>query len=463
MGSVRRSIMVVGRCALVGANIRQQFVRYEDCFELKKTERGSLNLLVNTSLKYPFLAANRSKHRFKFACSNKVKIILSQTNCQTMNKFWSMLIAGAVGGLVTVGASKMLDNSSKVSAFVPAPSSKQVNFGDTPAPFDFTKAADRSMPAVVHIKASESKETAAQRQRQEYNPFRYFFGDSYEDYAQPRSGTGSGVIYTSDGYIVTNNHVVDFADEFIVTLHDNREFKARIVGTDPNSDMAVIKIDANNLPAIEIGNSDDVKVGEWALAVGNPFDLTSTVTAGIISAKGRDIKIIKGGRAIESFIQTDAAVNPGNSGGALVDVNGKLIGINSAIATPTGTFAGYSFAIPVNLVKRICDDLITYGEYKRPYLGADIATMDTEVADALQIDFTPGVALVKLDPQGSAAVAGLREKDIITKINGKIVTGTPELREYIGRSKVGETITVVYNRSGEEKEASVRLKKRSDN
>jgi S1-C subfamily serine protease len=227
--------------------------------------------------------------------------------------------------------------------------------------------------------------------------------------------------------------------------------------------MAVIKIDANNLPAIEIGNSDDVKVGEWALAVGNPFDLTSTVTAGIISAKGRDIKIIKGGRSIESFIQTDAAVNPGNSGGALVDVNGKLIGINSAIATPTGTFAGYSFAIPVNLVKRICDDLIAFGEYKRPYLGADIATMDTEVADALKIDFTPGVALVKLDPQGSAADAGLMAKDVITKINGKTVTGSPELREYIGRSKVGETVTVVYNRDGKEKEITVRLKKRTDN
>jgi S1-C subfamily serine protease len=380
-----------------------------------------------------------------------------------MNKFWSMLIAGAVGGLVTVGASKMLDNSSSVPVFVPTPAAKQVNFGDSPAPFDFTKAADRSMSSVVHIKASESKASAIQRQRQEYNPFRYFFGDATDEYAQPLSGTGSGVIYSSDGYIITNNHVVDFADEFIVTLHDNREYKARIVGTDPNSDMAVIKIDANNLPAIEIGNSDDVKVGEWALAVGNPFDLTSTVTAGIISAKGRDIKIIKGGRSIESFIQTDAAVNPGNSGGALVDVNGKLIGINSAIATPTGTFAGYSFAIPVNLVKRICDDLIAFGEYKRPYLGADIATMDTEVADALKIDFTPGVALVKLDPQGSAADAGLMAKDVITKINGKTVTGSPELREYIGRSKVGETVTVVYNRDGKEKEITVRLKKRTDN
>jgi S1-C subfamily serine protease len=179
-----------------------------------------------------------------------------------------------------------------------------------------------------------------------------------------------------------------------------------------------------------------------------------------VSAKGRDIKIIKGGRAIESFIQTDAAVNPGNSGGALVDASGRLIGINSAIATPTGTFAGYSFAIPINLAKRIADDLIAYGEYRRPYLGADIAMMDTEVAQELEIDFTPGVVLVTLDPKGSAADAGLKEKDIITRINGKTVTGTPELREYIGRSKVGESIQVTFVRKGQTKELSVRLKKR---
>ncbi|MBU6341439.1 MAG: trypsin-like peptidase domain-containing protein [Bacteroidetes bacterium] len=380
-----------------------------------------------------------------------------------MNKFWSTLLAGAMGGLITVSTLKVFEKSTPNPAFVPDAPAKQVSFAGAPVPFDFTKAADRSMPAVVHIKASESREAAIQRQRQEYNPFRYFFGDIYDGYAQPRTGTGSGVIYSTDGYIITNNHVVEFADEFIVTLHDNREFKARVVGTDANTDMAVIKIDANNLPAIEIGNSDDVKVGEWALAVGNPFDLTSTVTAGIISAKGRDIKIIKGGKSIESFIQTDAAVNPGNSGGALVDVNGKLIGINSAIATPTGTFAGYSFAIPVNLVKRICDDLIAYGEYKRPYLGADIATMDTEVAEALEVPFSSGVAVVKLDPQGSAAAAGVKEKDIITKINGKNVTGTPELREYIGRSKVGETINITLLRNNQEKEISVRLKKRTDN
>ena len=251
--------------------------------------------------------------------------------------------------------------------------------------------------------------------------------------------------------------MVEFADEFEVTLHDNREFKARLVGRDPDTDMAVIKIDAKELPAIEIGNSDEVKVGEWVLAVGNPFDLTSTVTAGIVSAKGRDINIIKGGKAIEAFIQTDAAVNPGNSGGALVDVEGHLIGINSAIATPNGVFAGYSFAIPVNLVKRIADDLMKYGEFRRAYLGANIATMDYNVAKELEVDFVQGAVIVNLDPDGSASRSGIQELDIITKANGKNVTTTAELLEQLGRSKVGETLSLIVVRNNKSQEIPVRL------
>lgn len=381
-----------------------------------------------------------------------------------MNKFWSTLLAGAMGGVVAFGAAKMLEPARQANTAV-TPVVRQVNYGGTPVPFDFTKAAERSMPAVVHIKASESRQMALQRQQQQRytDPFEYFFGRSFGYQQQPRSGTGSGVIYTDDGYILTNNHVVEFADEFEVTLHDNREFSARLVGRDESTDMAVIKIDAKELPFIEIGNSDDVRVGEWALAVGNPFDLTSTVTAGIISAKGRDINIIKSGRAIESFIQTDAAVNPGNSGGALVDVNGKLIGINSAIATPNGVFAGYSFAIPVNLVKRIADDLIKYGEYRRPYLGVDIAPMDTYLANQLGVDYRQGVAVIKIMPNGSAENSGIREKDIVTKINGKNVTSTSELRELVGRSKLGETVMVTVVRDGKEKDIPVRLKTRNDN
>ena len=320
------------------------------------------------------------------------------------------------------------------------------------------------MPAVVHIKASESRQAASQRLREQRytDPFSFFFGQGQYE-MQPRSGTGSGVIYSADGYILTNNHVVEFADEFDVTLHDGREFKARMVGRDENTDMAVIKIDAKNLPAIELTNSDEVQVGEWALAVGNPFDLTSTVTAGIVSAKGRNINIIKGKAPIESFIQTDAAVNPGNSGGALVDVNGQLIGINSAIATPTGVFAGYAFAIPSNLAQRIADDLIKYGEFRRGYLGADIATLDNETAQELGIPFIQGVRLARLYPDGSAIKAGLEEQDIVTKINGKSVTTASELQEYIGRSKAGETITVSLVRDGKEKEVPVRLVVRGNN
>ena len=375
------------------------------------------------------------------------------------------MLAGATGGLVTLGAAKMLEKPQFSQLPEQQSYARRVNYDGAPLTFDFTKAAERAMSGVVHIKASESKEAAIKRQRENRysNPFEYFFGDSYGYEQQPRSGTGSGVIYTSDGYIITNNHVVEFADEFEVTLYDNREFRARLVGRDPNTDMAAIKIDANDLNALELGNSDDVKVGEWALAVGNPFDLTSTVTAGIISAKGRDINIIKGGRPIESFIQTDAAVNPGNSGGALVDTEGKLIGINSAIATPTGVFAGYSFAIPVNLVKRIADDLMKYGEYRRAYLGVNVATMDSHAAEEYNVPFTQGVLIASLDSLGSAALAGVKKRDIVTKANGKTVTTSSELLELLGRSKVGETLTLNVVRDGDTREIPVRLKARNNN
>ncbi|MCB0532731.1 MAG: trypsin-like peptidase domain-containing protein [Lewinellaceae bacterium] len=384
-----------------------------------------------------------------------------------MNKFWSTLLAGAMGGLVTFGAVHLMEKQAvQTASNTPPAPAKQVNYnyGAPPPSFDFTKAAERAMPSVVHIKATESRQNAVQRQRQS-NPFRFFFGDDFfnlDDYARPRAGTGSGVIYSSDGYILTNNHVVEFADEFEITLYDNREFRARLIGADPSTDMAVLKIDAKDLPAIEIGNSDDVKVGEWALAVGNPFDLTSTVTAGIISAKSRDINIIRKGAPIESFIQTDAAVNPGNSGGALVDVGGRLIGINSAIATPTGVFAGYSFAIPVNLATRIADDLVKYGKFRRAYLGVDIATMDSNLARDLDLPYSQGIWVKDLDPEGSAARAGVQPNDIITQINGKNVTTVPELQELIGRSKAGETVQLTLMRHGTAKSVTVKLKSRGE-
>ncbi len=377
------------------------------------------------------------------------------------NKFWSTMLAGALGGAATFGAVQFLAPSSNAPINDNAAATslaRQVSYGGTAAPFDFTKAAANSMDCVVHIKASESQQSAIQRQRS--NPWSYFFG---ENFAQPRSGTGSGIIYSSDGYIMTNNHVVDFADDYVVTLHDNREYKARLVGRDADTDMAVIKIDAQDLPAIKLGNSDDVRVGEWVLAVGNPFDLNSTVTAGIVSAKSRDINIIQGSTGIESFIQTDAAVNPGNSGGALVNLDGELIGINSAIASPTGAFAGYAFAIPVNLARRIADDLIKYGEYKRVYLGVDIASMDSNIAEKLGVKYTQGVAIVRLDPEGSAAGAGVQPNDIVTKINGRTVTSVAELREMVGRSKVGETLNLSVVRDGKPFDLPVRMKTRNTN
>jgi serine protease Do len=377
-----------------------------------------------------------------------------------MNKFISSLFAGVLGGAVTLGIWVTLRPEAQTVVVQASPAARVVSYGDGPPPaLDFTRAADRSMNCVVHIKASESKAASQRNRPQSNDPFELFFGGS--GFNQPRSGTGSGVIFTPDGYIVTNNHVVDFADEFIVTLHDGREFKGRMVGRDKNTDMAVLKIDGENLSAIQLANSDQVKVGEWALAVGNPFDLTSTVTAGIISAKGRDIGIIKGQGAIESFLQTDAAVNPGNSGGALVNINGDLIGINSAISSPTGTYAGYAFAIPSNLVKRIADDLIKYGSFKRAYLGVDILEMNESVAKELDIEFVQGVAIYGLDERGSAAAAGIKVQDILVRVNQKRVTTVSALQESIGQLRVGDEAKITINRKGKEIEIPIKMRSKS--
>ncbi len=387
-----------------------------------------------------------------------------------MNRFISTIIAGATGGLLTVGGVFLFQKNSQKAETPQTELSRKVNFGENMAvaPFDFTRAANKTMPAVVHIKASESKKAAQQRNQREQqsNPFSFFFGQDFnggfENYGQQRAGTGSGVIFSTDGYIITNNHVVEFADEYVVTLYDNREFKARLVGRDEQTDLAVIKIDAKDLTAIEPGNSDDAQVGEWVLAVGNPFDLTSTVTAGIISAKGRDIDIIKGQGAIESFIQTDAAVNPGNSGGALVDLDGKLIGINSAIATQTGSFAGYAFAIPSKFAVKVANDLIQYGEFKRAYLGVDIFDLDSEAAKQLGVGFSQGVVIEKIYDKGSAQYAGLRPNDIIVSVEGHPIKNVPELREVIGRAKNGDTMNVVIFRNGDRQEVPVKLRSRTD-
>ena len=286
-----------------------------------------------------------------------------------MQQWWKTILAGAVGGAIALaGVFFFSQHSPNVSAGTELPA-RQVNFSPGTSPqmafnptFDFKAAAQRATPSVVHISASGSSASSSAD-----NPLRFFFDDS-SPFSGPSAATGSGVIYSSDGYIITNNHVVEKAETLTVTLNDNRKFTAQVIGRDDKVDLAVIKIEAVNLPTLALADSDRAEIGEWVLAVGNPLDLTSTVTAGIISAKGRSLELIPGRDAIESFLQTDAAVNPGNSGGALVDASGNLLGINTAIATRTGMFQGYSFAIPVNLVTRIADDIIEFGSFQRAFL-----------------------------------------------------------------------------------------------
>ncbi len=377
-----------------------------------------------------------------------------------MKNFLSFIFAGIIGGLIAFGGIKYTNQMNVEST--PENLSRQVSLiNQSPTisnfPGNFTDAARKAMPVVVHIKATASANSS--QNNSQSNPFGGFFGDDFFGGSpQPQSGAGSGVFISADGYIVTNNHVVSFADELEVTTYDNRTYKAKLIGTDPGTDMAVIKIDATNMPTLSYSDSDKAQVGEWVLAVGNPFDLTSTVTAGIISAKGRDINIIRDNRGIESFIQTDAAVNPGNSGGALVDASGRLLGINTAIATQTGSYAGYSFAIPVNMMRKIVDDIIQYGSFQRAYLGISINQMDAELSNELGVDISQGVFVRDLADGGAASYAGILPRDIITAVNNRPIRTVPELQEVVGSAKVGDVLNVTINRKGEIKEIPVKLK-----
>jgi serine protease Do len=389
-----------------------------------------------------------------------------------MKNIISTLAAGLIGGLmVLLGMQWMAPDKSEPSSnenvFQAMPAVHYVNH-TTPSisselmnTLDFSEAAKIAMPAVVHIRAKSNGVASTGDQSMEgyTNPFKFFFGEGgLEEFNYPRAGSGSGVIYTADGYIITNNHVVEFADEIEVTLFDNRKFEAEIVGRDPKSDLAVIKIDEEDLPILKMSNSDEAQVGQWVLAVGNPFELTSTVTAGIISAKGRNIRLLGGGDAIESFIQTDAAVNPGNSGGALVDKYGNLLGINTAIASRTGAFSGYSFAIPVQLAQRVVDDIIEYGSYQRPYLGVEILELNGDYAEELGVNISQGVVVENLMDGGSAQYAGIQPKDIIVKAGGKEIKSVAELQEVVGRAQVGSVMELTINRRGKEMDFSVQLK-----
>ncbi len=274
-----------------------------------------------------------------------------------------------------------------------------------------------------------------------------------------RSANGSGVIISSDGYIITNFHVIEGTNRYNITLQDKREYRATLIGTDPTTDLALLKIEAEDLPTVKFGNSDNVEVGEWVLAVGNPFNLASTVTAGIISAKGRNINILADRYSIESFLQTDAVVNPGNSGGALVNATGKLVGINSAILSETGVFEGYSFAIPANLVKKVIEDLKDFGEVKRAILGVTIRDVDDNRANRLGLASVTGVVIQEVNPSSSAEVAGLKSGDVIVSVNGRNINSTPELQEQVARFRPGDRISVDYIRNGKRyTKENIRLK-----
>lgn len=303
---------------------------------------------------------------------------------------------------------------------------------------DFTQIAPQATEAVVHVKT---------QYQMDYNPYAFLFGD-YLDELPPMEASGSGVIISKDGYIVTNNHVVEKATELKVILNDKRSYSAKIIGRDPATDLALLKIEAESLPVLEFGNSDELKIGEWVLAIGNPFNLTSTVTAGIVSAKARNISILDKRYAIESFIQTDAAVNPGNSGGALINTNGQLIGINTAIASSTGAFAGYSFAVPVSIVQKVVADLIEYGTVQRALLGVQVTDLTTELAEEKKLDNLEGVYVAELTENGAADEAGIKEGDVILKIGDAIVNEVPELLEKIGQHRPGDEVPILIKRKG---------------
>ncbi len=373
-----------------------------------------------------------------------------------MKNLASTVLAAILGGIITVTTLSFIQNKpnsgGKVSLTQTTPvvytSYSGGSIGNNP---DFTMSAEKSLNAVVHIRT-----TASQNNNLTYNPFEQFlYGHSNRPYIM--EGSGSGVILSEDGYIVTNNHVINGADEIEVMLNDKRNYRAEVIGTDPSTDVALLRIKEKDLPYISYGNSDVLKVGEWVLAVGNPFNLNSTVTAGIISAKGRS-SIIEGNKAngnfpVESFIQTDAAVNPGNSGGALVNTNGDLIGINTAIVSSNGAYQGYSFAIPVNIVKKIVSDLIEFGTVQRAYIGVSINDINAKFAEQKNLKVLKGAYVNGLTSNGAAEASGVKIGDVITSIEGNKVTSVSELQEQISKYRPGNKINVTVVRN--EKEISM--------
>lgn len=391
-----------------------------------------------------------------------------------MKRFGTLLLAAVLGSLVTIGAFQWLANDQdgvSLNYLQRTPASNvayHINEDGEAVPLDFTGTAEKVTPAVVHIRSTRSyNSSSSQQPAPEYNPFReFFFGpDGPRMQPQPSQASGSGVIINAKGYIVTNNHVVQNADIVDVTLYDNRTFKAEVIGTDPDTDIALIKIAEEDLPFIPFVDSDKAKVGEWVLAVGNPFNLNSTVTAGIISAKGRNINIIdrrteNGNSAIEAFIQTDAAINPGNSGGALVNLEGGLIGINTAIASPTGSYSGYGFAVPANLVSKIVEDLLNYGVVQRGWLGVSIRSIDSDLVREHELEVNRGAFISAFAENSAAKEGGLKEGDVVVKIDEKVIDTSTDLIATIGGHRPGDKVRITVNRDGKELTYPVTLKTR---
>ncbi len=371
-----------------------------------------------------------------------------------MKKFVSYIAAGIIGGVVSFGLMKsQLETNIIVEQTAPVVKTSN-NASASNLPFDFVSASNKATKAVVQVKSS----VIATSQRSDFFGFEELFGGRGFG---PQEGAGSGVIIGDNGLIVTNNHVVSKADELLVTLSDGREYQATKIGADESTDLALIQIEGTNLPTLEFTDSDDLNVGEWVLAVGNPLgNLTSTVTAGIVSAIGRDIDIIKGNKAIEEFIQTDAAVNPGNSGGALVDAQGRLIGINTAIASGTGYYTGYSFAIPSNLVIRIVDEILENGgDIERAYLGLEVQDVQELLKNGVAVDFDYGVLISNVVNGSSAQFAGVRPGDIITNINGSEIQDYDELEEALKFVKVGDTVRLRVMRDGKRETIPIKIRK----
>lgn len=372
-----------------------------------------------------------------------------------MKKFAGIFLIAMLGSATGIGAYKYFFEPKqfvRLDASTPAVFSK---YDGANATFpSFTHAVEMAKPGVVHIKSivgSSSPKKGGQWD---------MFGPFGSPYGGGGVASGSGVIISANGYIATNNHVVEHSRELTVILPDNHTYKAEVVGTDPSTDLALLKIDAENLPFVEMGNSDDVQIGEWVVAIGNPLELTSTVTAGIVSAKGRDLRLLNDQQyRIESFIQTDAAVNPGNSGGALVDVNGKLVGINTAIASQTGMYQGYSFAVPAAIVKKIMDDLLQYGEVRRGILGINIENIDSDKAEELSLSTLQGAYVAGVSKGSGAEKGGIEKGDVITAVNDKAIANTSELQEHVARCRPGDKVKVKLLRKDDEKEVSIVLGK----